>query len=231
MIGKLRWTVGLVSAAVLLLSLTAWAASYWRPFYLTWNVRRHWASTQRPTVETVGGVDVLRDAPGREPAPFLEAVHLALASGVVEVSDHRKWSDPGDGATTRPAGDGEPDSFDTGLAVGRVDRDAARQYWYSSNFDDDERPTQMAAGFTFVNGGIVGDEMDWFRRRSASAPVWAVAVVALATSSATLGPALVGRRRVRAGRCRRCGYDLRASPGRCPECGTVNTAERSISPA
>jgi hypothetical protein len=57
------------------------------------------------------------------------------------------------------------------------------------------------------------------------APYWALAVL-----NATLlagwwflwmAPARRARRWAKEGRCPRCGYDLRATPARCPECGTA----------
>ena len=50
-------------------------------------------------------------------------------------------------------------------------------------------------------------------------PYW---MVVLATALPLVGivfRAVRGRRRTRAGLCAACGYDLRASPERCPECG------------
>lgn len=47
---------------------------------------------------------------------------------------------------------------------------------------------------------------------------WAVGLSAL-LPALRLGPAVRRRRRAAAHACAHCGYDLRATPGRCPECG------------
>jgi hypothetical protein len=75
------------------------------------------------------------------------------------------------------------------------------------------------AGFAFLDSGQQDEAEHGFRITGVTLPLWLPLVVFAA------GPAVVlvkwGRRRlrVRGGRCRHCGYDLRATPGRCPECG------------
>jgi hypothetical protein len=44
----------------------------------------------------------------------------------------------------------------------------------------------------------------------------------------SLARLLFGREQARAGLCRVCGYDLRATPGRCPECGHVPAGEGAM---
>jgi len=61
-----------------------------------------------------------------------------------------------------------------------------------------------------------------------AAPFWALC---LPLAGATALGLLRWRRERRwraAGRCRNCGYDLRASSGRCPECGTEIAAPKAI---
>ena len=42
---------------------------------------------------------------------------------------------------------------------------------------------------------------------------------------------LILRRRMKRGLCLQCGYDLRASPARCPECGTAIVRNNAANPA
>jgi hypothetical protein len=62
---------------------------------------------------------------------------------------------------------------------------------------------------------------DGMRRWNLVVPFWAVAGVAAALPAARWIARARARRTTRAGLCPSCGYDLRATPDRCPECGTI----------
>ena len=60
--------------------------------------------------------------------------------------------------------------------------------------------------------------------RAAVVPYWFLVFTAAVLPALRLALAVRhGRRRRRIGLCPTCGYDLRATPGRCPECGTAST--------
>ena len=66
--------------------------------------------------------------------------------------------------------------------------------------------------------------------RLVTVPYWSLAVAPLAVVGVAgwIGIRSVrARRRGSRGHCSACGYDLRASPGRCPECGTAAVARQT----
>jgi hypothetical protein len=86
--------------------------------------------------------------------------------------------------------------------------------WYSS------LPTNYRVrglvGFGFIVPAVSGYTGVWF-------PHWFLALLF------SIFPALHSRATIRSrsrqrGHCTQCGYDLRATPGRCPECGAVPAA-------
>jgi hypothetical protein len=74
-----------------------------------------------------------------------------------------------------------------------------------------------AAGFIFLNdpGAIYGAAQKAF-----FVPCWFLAFISAVLAALTFR-ASRGIRLAKPGHCYSCGYDLRASPDRCPECGTA----------
>ena len=83
---------------------------------------------------------------------------------------------------------------------------------------------QYSRGFRTVPltaADVIGWHRAWW------APYWLVMLVAGLPAmllSRQLGRGIAARRRRARGRCAACGYDLRASPQRCPECGRTKTS-------
>lgn len=80
--------------------------------------------------------------------------------------------------------------------------------WHAAGF-------RVSQSYSATGDGTVAE---W---AAVTVPYWALASAASLVPVLVWGRALVRRRRGGLGRCQRCGYDLRATPGRCPECGSL----------
>lgn len=87
-------------------------------------------------------------------------------------------------------------------------------------------PAAAFPGFVYVRGRPARGEP--FPPRLVRVDAWLVLAAAAIPAAAWVGRRAARARRVKPGACRRCGYDLRATPGeggallgRCPECGAI----------
>ena len=76
-------------------------------------------------------------------------------------------------------------------------------------------------GYTRLIDAPAHDDAGGFSVRSAWFPHWLVAILFALLPALRLRSILRARRMNRPGHCAHCGYDLRATPDRCPECGAV----------
>lgn len=80
-----------------------------------------------------------------------------------------------------------------------------------------ERPLGAFGKFTISNGSVTVTEQTW------AISLWPLLLASLIAPARLLWRNRRSQRWAQAGRCSTCGYDLRATPGRCPECGEPHT--------
>jgi hypothetical protein len=127
------------------------------------------------------------------------------------------------GYYTERAGDGWYRSYSVGSYAGRItlvplrstfDYGLTRGRFHAWDDASKPQPRSEWAGFGYLS--VQGRQMGWMEFR---VPHWAVLVTAALTPTAMGLRSVRQRHRRRGNICRSCGYDLRASPDRCPECG------------
>lgn len=99
-----------------------------------------------------------------------------------------------------------------------------RAFWYKNSL-----PDWMSFGFDSFEPNITGGPALEDRITKAWMPLWFVFLLTL-IPLAFIYRSIRRENRFASGLCRKCGYDLRETPKRCPECGTVrlNVAETPV---
>jgi hypothetical protein len=124
--------------------------------------------------------------------------------GSVGVAGHQYWVEPSPAALTEWLGPR------TGLFAEAI----TAADWPPGRSDS----TWGRQGFVDHRVGVPGTV---FWQVVVGAPWWGIVAVSAVAPAAALARARRTRRRNPLGLCPACGYDLRATPGRCPECGSV----------
>ena len=198
--GMKRRLLNLLAALSLLLCVAVavvWVRSYWHFDKLTLSWNRPSAESQRSDAEFV----TVGSWPGR----------VVFAAVRVAGADARwfQW-----------AASDTPSIRDPGLHLARGGwaynrRATGRRPLFTHHY----RVRDASNPWTTGNGGsALGTE------RSIAVPHWLLILLTAVAPLAWLRSDLARRhrcRRVRHNLCPECGYDLRATPGRCPECGGV----------
>jgi len=162
---------------------------------------------------------------------LLCVLHVGLWIRSYAVADLLERRDRGDGFTT------------LGSGAGYLFHSVSSGWWYAptsewsiAHNDPAYAADAMTLGVTRSRTGVPGFERaegsiyqssEPSRRFTAVSYAYPAVLTALLpiTWAALAMRGFAARHRGRLGRCPRCGYDLRATPERCPECGAVPAAK------
>ena len=125
----------------------------------------------------------------------------------------------------------------TKAIIHRLRERVASHSWQDGRFDQGPSirplPRELVVVQTRENHVLVAHELAWmkWRRRVLQWTKRSTWVIAPVFALAVCGEVIIARRRrhaaIRDRRCITCGYDLRASRDRCPECGRAIDADKS----
>jgi hypothetical protein len=205
----------LLSALSLLLCMgtcVLWVRSGWHADVVTFAGRERWRA-----VSVHGGVMLDRFSVTRRSGPWNKppvSINAPLVRYTEELIAYASWE--------RPLPQDVPPRWErqdrpAALAGLLIRPGVARPAWPAV-----EHVSVMAGG-TWYNVSHTAEEF-WFTGPRVWVPYWAAAAATavLPLLWARAAAARLRRaRRSRRNRCPSCGYDLRATPGRCPECGEV----------